>query len=73
MKRKDKSDKKAKGFLKENLLLDKIMKIIYILCTNIERLLHMKNLKNSNSKLLYTCEDILNPLIEYVEKNKTLI
>ena len=35
MKRKDKSDKKAKGFLKENLLLDKIMKIISILCTNI--------------------------------------
>ena len=73
IKLKDKSDKKAKGFLKENLLLDKIMKIISILCTNIERLLYMKNLKNSNSKLLYTCEDILNPLTEYVEKNTTLI
>ena len=73
IKKKDKSDKKAKGFLKENLLLDKIMKIVYILCNNIERLLHLKTLKNSNSKLIYTCEDILKPLMEYVAKNKMLI
>ena len=73
IKKKDKTDKKAKGFLKENLLLDKIMKIVSILCTSIERLLHMKNLKNVNSKLLYTCEDILKPLTEYVRKNKMLI
>ena len=44
-----------------------------IMCNNIEMLLHLKNIKNTNSKMLFSCEDILYPLIEFVEKNKELI
>ena len=73
IKKRDRGDKKSKMFLKENLLLEKIMKIIMIMCNNIEMLLHLKNIKNTNSKMLFSCEDILYPLIEFVEKNKELI
>lgn len=62
-----------KVFLQDNLLLDKIMKIIYLLCSDVERILHMKNIKNSNAKLLFTCEDILISVIEFVTKNKSLV
>ena len=59
-------------FLKSNLIYEKLTKIILSLTTNIEKLFYFKSLKNTNSKLLFTCEDILRPLLQYVTNSKLL-
>lgn len=67
-----KISKKSSNFVKENIIFEKIQKLVILLCSYFEKLLYYKSLKNSNSKLLFTCEDIINPLIHFVNKGKEL-
>ena len=60
------------NFVEENIIFEKIKKIITIECTHFEKLLYYKTLKNTNSKLLFQCEDVIYPLIDYLKMGNIL-
>ena len=60
------------SFIKKNMIIEKIQKIIMQLCDNMEKIFYYKSLKNANNKLAFKCEDILYPLINYVKQNQHL-
>lgn len=59
-------------FLREVFSFEKIKKILAVLCTEFEKILYFKRLKNSNAKMLFTCQDILNSLNSFISDNKKL-
>ena len=63
---------KELSFIKKNMIIEKIQKIILQLCEYMEKIFYYKSLKNANAKMDFTCEDILYSLIKYVKQNMQL-
>ena len=65
LKNSSKTNLKLKEFLNINYEIEKVHKTASSLCQNFEKVMYFKALKNSNAKLLFTCEDVLYPIIEF--------
>lgn len=59
-------------FLKEIFGFEKIKRYLSVICSEIEKILYFKALKNSNSKLLFSCKDILEAINNFIVDNKKL-
>ena len=72
LKQRQKHSIKVANFVQESIIYEKVRKIIVILCSHFEKLMYFKTLKNTNSKLLFECEDVLYPLIDYISMQSKL-
>ena len=72
LKNSSKTNLKLKEFLNINYEIEKVHKTASSLCQNFEKVMYFKALKNSNAKLLFTCEDVLYPIIEFGHQKNIL-
>ena len=61
------------SFIKKNIIREKIEKIIMRICVSFEKFFYYKSAKNNNSKIFFTCEDVLTVFDEFIREKKLLV
>ena len=66
-------NKNQVSFIKKNIIREKIEKIIMRICISFEKFFYYKSAKNNNSKIFFTCEDVLTVFDEFIREKKLLV